>query len=150
MKLKYKLSQTWLTMGIIWGAISVYLFFRYLPNSAEQFFFIRMVTLVALPILIAIYYFVMPLISYVRVTEDKIIIHRSVIIFNFKIDRKNLDYVRMLNRDLVFYTKDDKVNSIHMDWVNRKDLIDFIKYLQSFVNVYEENSKIKVDANQLI
>ena len=150
MKLKYKMTSTWFIMGIVWAAISVFLFFKYLPNTDPQYFLIRMISLVALPVLISIYYLAMPLITYANVTEDKIIIHKSIIIFNFKMDRKNIDYCRALNRDLVFYTKDDKVYTIHMDWVKKEELVNFIMYLQSFINVYEGNTKTKVNLEHLL
>lgn len=149
MKVKYKLSPIWLTLGIIWAAISVYLFSRYIPDADPDYYLRRMITIVGLPILLSIYFFLMPLISYLKIDKDKILIHKSVIVFNFKIKRENLLNCRIMGRDLVFYTKNDQTFSVHLDWCNKKEVVKAIKHLQSFTMVYEGNTNNSINLSTI-
>jgi len=149
MKVKYKLNPVWIIMGIIWTAISIFLYFKYIPDSEAEFSQIRMVTLVALPALVAIYYYLMPLINYCKVTDRNVAIHKSMIIFTYKIKREDLACCRVLGRDLVFYSHKNKDYAIHLDWSNKEQVIDLIKHLQSFTQVYDGNSKRSININDI-
>jgi len=146
---KYKPSIIWVIMGILWSAITVYIYQRYIPSTDPEYLLVRLITLVILPGLIAIYYFAMPLINYCKLTDKEISIHRSALIFRNKIKRENLDCCRIQRRDLEFYQKDGKNYAMHLDWSDREQAIALIKKLQSFTNVYEGNSKKSINIKDI-
>lgn len=149
MKLRYKFNLTWLFMGLLFLGIAAFLYLTKLPEPGSEFYNKQLTFFVFLPVLISIYYFCMPLITYVKVTDKVIRIHKNSIIFAYKIDRNKLSFCKTSNRNLVFYMKDDKNYSMNMDWVDLEKLLDLIYHLQSFTAVYEEGTKTAVDVEKI-
>ena len=149
MNVKYKPSIIWITMAILWTAITVYIYQRYIPSADPEYLLVRIITLVVLPGLIAVYYFAMPLISYCKLTDKVISIHKSAVIFRNKIKREDLDYCRVQRQDLEFYLKNGKDYAIHLDWSNKEQAVALIKKLQSFTTVYEGNSQRSIDLKDI-
>ncbi len=149
MRVKYKPSIIWVIMAILWAAITVYLYQRYIPSTDPEYLLVRIVTIVILPGLIALYYLAMPLISYCKLTDKEISIHKSAFIFRNKIKRDDLECCRVHRRDLEFYHKNGKNYAIHLDWSDREQAIALIKKLQSFTNVYEGNSQRNIDIKDI-
>jgi hypothetical protein len=136
-------------MAIIWFAITVFVYQKYIPSAPEEFLIVRIITLVILPLSIAFYYLAMPLISYCTLTDDMITIHKNAVVFRYKIKREELDYCRVNRRDLEFYNTKGKSIAIHLDWSNRAQVIQLIKKLQSFTQVYEGNSQRNIDLKNI-
>lgn len=149
MSVKYKPSIIWIIMAILWTAITVYIYQRYIPSTDPEYLLVRIITIVILPALIALYYLTMPLISYCKLTEKKISIHKSAIIFRNTIKREDLECCRIHRRDLEFYHKNGKNYAMHLDWSNKEQTIELIKKLQSFTNVYEGNSQRIIDLKDI-
>lgn len=149
MKVKYKTSPIWFALGIVWAALTFYLFNRYIPETDGVYFSRRLISLVILPTLLSLYFFLMPFISYLKIRDDKILIHKSILIFNFKINRSDLLHCRVLGQDLIFFTKGEKNYTLHLDWCHRKQVIEAIRYIQSFASVYDGNSNRMINLSDI-
>jgi len=149
MKVKYKVSPIWLSMAGLWVAITIFLYFKYMPNTEPEYFAPRFFSLVIMPLAVAIYYFLMPKISYLTLDDEKISIHRNAVIIRTNIKRDDLDCCRVERNDLEFYTKKGKSHAIHLDWTNRDEAIGLITKLQSFTQVYDGGTNRQVNLNDI-
>ncbi len=138
MKAKYKFSATWLLMGITWFFLTIYLYLKMIPNSGA-YFNIRMLFMVALPILIAIYYLCMPMINYISADNKEITIHLKIVIIKKKIKMNELICIRIKDKDMVFITNKEEF-PIHLDWIKREDAKNLVKYFSNYTKVYEGNT----------
>ncbi len=145
MKVKYKFSIIWVIMAIIWFAITLFVYQKYIPNAPDEYLMVRIITLVILPISIGLYYLAMPLINYCTLDDNMITIHKNAVVFRYKIKRDELECCRVNRNDLEFYTVKDKSFAIHLDWSNKEQVIQLIKKLQSFTQVYEGNTQTSID-----
>ncbi len=87
----------------------------------------------------------MPLINYCTLDDNMITIHKNAVVFRYKIKRDELECCRVNRNDLEFYTVKDKSFAIHLDWSNKEQVIQLIKKLQSFTQVYEGNTQTSID-----
>ncbi len=138
MKVKYKFSVTWLLMGITWFFLTIYLYFKMIPNS-EAYFNIRMLFMVGLPILISIYYFCMPLIQYISSDGKEIRIHLKIIFIKKKIKINELVCIRIKDKDMVFITNKEEF-PIHLDWIKKQDAKNLITYFSNYTKIFEGNT----------
>lgn len=149
MKVKYKVSPIWLSMAGLWVAITVFLYFKYMPGTEAAYVAPRFFSLVIMPFSIAVYYFLMPKISYLTLDEEKISIHKNAVIIRTNIKISELDCCRVERNDLEFYTKKGKSHAIHLDWTNRDEAIALIKKLQSFTQVYDGGTNRQVNLSDI-
>lgn len=149
MKVKYKGIITWKVMAALWFVFSVFVYYRWIATASEEYALIRVFSVLALTILIGVYYLSMPLINYVTLSNDKISIHQSSIIIRRRIKLEQLDCCRVSKRDLEFYLKNGRSFAIHLDWCNREQAIALIKKLQSTVNIYDGNSQRNINLKDI-
>lgn len=125
MKVKYKLSLTWIILAILFIVLTVFLYskYSYLTDANNLQIFLL------LPALISIYYFLMPTINYIRIKDDELFLHKSFVIFTHKIKLSDIHHCKLMRKDLVIFTNNEDVYPIHLDWSKKEPMIAFVKFL---------------------
>lgn len=137
MSFKYKLSKVWIAMGILWLLITSLLANSYIKYNRLDV----MVVVLAPTILVSIYYFFMPKITYVKITDKQLLIHKSFIVFKYKIDLDNIHHCSLMRKDFVVFTNNEKVHPIHMDWIKKEEMIQLAEYLSSNYRTTNQNKQ---------
>lgn len=149
MKVRYKPSPMWIGLGILWIALALFLFVRVMPEIEEQYYVRQLLTMVALPLILSFYFFMMPRINYLTIKEDLIVVHKSVIIFKLKLNRSELLFCRVIDKDLIFYDTKDKMLTIHLDWCHKDDAIKALEHIQTFTKIFEGYSSEPLNISEI-
>lgn len=149
MKLQYKKKLVWIIMGLVWLGLTIFIFFKYIPNAPDAYQVQRTLLLMGLGVVITAYYFCMPLLTYAKIDDEKILLYRNGGLIKTKIYKENLVCCRVQRKDLEFHVGNERSHAIHLDWCNMEEVIPFIKEIQKTNVVYEGNGNTILDLNEI-
>lgn len=140
MKIKYKFSAVWVAMAFIWLLISLFL----LNNYIDKVEISVLPVILFLPVVVIIYYMSMPLINYISFDDQVLQIHKSFIVFKYKVPYSNLDHCNVMNKDFVVFTKDENVYPIHMDWMRKEDMLSLFETLSKHCRIEDKEKGVRL------
>lgn len=142
MKIKYKFSIVWVTMAFVWLLITLFL----LNNYAEKVDVSVLPAILFLPAVIIVYFICMPLITYISFDEKRIQIHKSFIIFKHKFELGDIHHCSVMGKDFVFFTKNQDVYPIHMDWIRKEEMLRLAEFMVTRVRIEDkDNNSFSID-----